>query len=545
MDGSLETIEAVRSAREAAHRTRRWRFGEWLSRINTRGAMISLLFLAVVGLLGVSALQTIARHSAITEELGVRARAIDEAATVLGASVAVYGTTLGAILAGSIPPNAIAARIVAPAAQVSAAFQALEQTSPDVDPAVLARAREALGRMPSLADRVQQTMAGRRRGEPAPLYDEWIEVQSGLLRMVDATRETMRVRAAAEVAAARRMALEARAVTYAGIALGVAATILVWLIVVVMITRPMAALNRSMVAVARGDVTAPVPLMDREDQLGLMARALLVFRDNLNVMRSRAERALEGARLTNAAAQDASSETAELTAVLAAQLDGLRAFASALDRATREIAELGDEALVARDFAGDAKLMVADASRQLQPLVESLQAVDNPERTRSLIAAIVAMATEADALAVHAVRLNATGGDGPGHAESLAARARDLAAHSQSLALEIAEALDSLGNRLREAGTGAQQVAAVIDRLQTPVSEAARMTIAIAAALAESATAHSELGERIEGLAGSSADQAAAAARLSATTVELKNVSADMRVAVESAAAGARLGRNA
>ena len=35
--------------------------------------------------------------------------------------------------------------------------------------------------------------------------------------------------------------------------------------------------------VARGDVATDVPLTEREDQLGQMARAVVIFRDNLNV----------------------------------------------------------------------------------------------------------------------------------------------------------------------------------------------------------------------------------------------------------------------
>lgn len=546
MDGSLETIEAVRSTREAAERRRGWRFGEWIGRINTRAGMISLLFLAVVGLFAGSALDTIARQSVIISEIGERNRQIDDAAGALAASTTSYGSTLVGILTGSIPANVSTAQMAPQTTQLSAAFLALEQVAAaDVAPAVMEQARDRLGRLPGLLERVQQTVTGPRRGELAPLFEEWTDAQAGLMRLADAARAAAHLRTASGVAAAGRIAQDARIVTFAGIGLGIAATILVWLIVVLMINRPMTALHQAMVRIARGDVTVQVPLTEREDQLGKMARALLVFRDNLNVMRSRAAQALEGARLANAAAHDTSRGTAALTSVLAAQLESLRAFAAALDRSTRDIGELGDEAQVARGLAGDAQLLVADAARQLQPLIEGLKAADDPERTRRLTAGIVHMALEADALAVHAIGLNSTGAEGPGHAESLAVRARALAAHSQTLALEIAEALDSLGDRLREAGVGAQQVAEVIERLQLPVSEAARMTVAIADALADSASAHGVLEERIDALAGTGAEQAAAAARLSAATVELKTLSAEMRAAVESAAAGARLGRNA
>lgn len=542
MNTSLEAIEAVRSAREAAHRTRHWRLGERLGRINARAGMISLLFLVVVGLFVVNSLEVTTRQSMAVDGLGVRARMVDDAATVLAGSIAAYGTTLGGILAGSTPATAIQARMATQAAQLSAAVLALEQAAPaEIDPAAIALGRESLARLPALADRVQQALGGRRRGETAPLHEEWLDAQSGLQRLVEAARETTRIRAEAEVSAARRAARDARIVTLAAAALGVAATILVWLIVVVMITRPMTLLHRAMVRIARGDVTTPVPLTEREDQLGLMARALLVFRDNLNVVRSLAERALDGARQTTEAGAAASQVAARLAQDLAGQRESMHGFATALGDAAGTMRRLGETAQDARDSAGDARLLIDDSRQRLRGLGEALaRAAEDPDRTRRLTAALVDLATQANALAARA----AMGADGADGGTAFARDAQAFAARTRAVAIEIAETLDALGDRLRDAGASMIDIAGSTERLEQRATDAVRLTVALAAALPGDPPALRELGERFDALAESGTGQAADADRVAATMTALAQVAQEMRAAVEAVAAGARLGRN-
>lgn len=547
MDGSLEAIEAVRSAREAAGRSHRWRLGEWLGRINTRAAMISILFLVVVGLFASNALTTLSRHSLIIEELGVRSRLADEATATFASSVESYGTTLAGVVAGSVQPNAIASRMVTEAAQLSAAFLTVEHLlANDIDPAAMAAAREALARLPGLADRVQQTFTARRRTDVAALHDEWRDAQSGFDRLVGAARERSRARAEAGVAAARRIANDARIVTLAGVALGIAATILVWIIVVAMITRPVGILAQSMVRVARGDVAAPVPLSDREDQLGVMARAVLVFRENLNVTRSLADKALEGARQTFASSSQASEAMDGIARSAATQLDHLRHHAASLHEAAEAIRQLAESTQQARDRAGDAKLLLDDSLRKIRGLKQALGGGDDdPERVARVTTAIVRMATQTQMLAANAAQeASRVGGDGTGMA-MIAEEARQLATRSETLAIAIAEAVDNAGRKGREAGHVAEAIATSANRLEGLVADTARLATRIAASMAQQHETFRTLAERVEVLMQTGQSNATSAAQLTADMVELSRHAADTRQEVESVAAGSRLGRNA
>lgn len=547
MDGSLEAIEAVRSTREAAHRTHRWRLGEWLGRINTRAAMISVLFLVVIGLFAGNALTTLSRQSLIIEELAGHRRAADETIAALDSSVTSYGTTLASIIAGTIQPTAISARMVAQAARVSAAFLAVEHLlAPDLDPAAMATARDALARLPAVAERAQQTFGARRRGDPAALHDEWLSAQEGFSRLLASYREQSEARIDASRAAARRIEADSRVVTFAAIGLGIAATILVWIIVVAMITRPVGKLAQSMVRVARGDVAAPVPLTDREDQLGIMARAVLVFRETLNVTRSLAARALEGATQTSASTAQASLAIDRVASGVTAQRDDLHGLAESLDRTVEAFRHVGDTAQQARDRAGDAKLLLDDTLRKIRSLGQPAgSGADERDRVTRVTAAIVRMATEANTLAANAGREALRAGDNGAGIAAVAEGARQLSAGSETLAIEIAEAIDILGRKGRDCCQAASAIAVSSDRLESLVTDTARLAVTIAEGMMQQRETLRRLGEQIDQLAAGGQSNASAARQLSATMTELARHAAETLAAVDSVAAGAQLGRNA
>jgi methyl-accepting chemotaxis protein len=547
MDGSLETIEAVRSTREAADRVRRWRLAEWLGRIGTRATMISILILVVVGLLAGNALTALSRQSQIIDELGVRLRMTDDAAASFAASVAAYGSAFAGALTGVTAPNAIAARLVPQTAQLAAAFRSLEQLlEADVDPAVIAGAREMLARLPGLAERTQQAFSPRRRADLAPLHEEWLEAQAGFIRLIDAARDASRLRAEAGLVAARRVADEARAVAIAGLGLGVAATILVWIVLVAMITRPITALSQSMVLVARGDVAAPVPFVEREDQLGFMARAVRVFRDNLNVTRSLADRALEGAGQTVAGTARASEAISRMAAASSAQLADLRALAASLSDITEAVGQAARGTLDARDRTGDAKLVLDDAIRRLGGLLRPGDgASQGTEGVARIADGIARLATQAGILAINAQIESLREGS---HTQGLAVVAEDmrqLADGTESLAAEIADVLRAADRRPLDDRRMAETIGIVFERLDLLVAESARRVTGVSAALDQQHEALQRLGERLGGLARTGETNATEAGRLTGALAELAGLAAEARAAVEAVAGGAQLGRNA
>lgn len=438
MDGSLETVEAVRSVREGMGRKDRRSVSEWLGRIRTRVAMVSVLLLAVAALQAWNGLNTNGRQAQLVEELGVRQRGLDAAVDAFAASVASYGAAFSSIVAGAGQSSAAAARMAPQTNLLASSFRRVEELlGPGVDPAVIGAARDMLARLPDLAERSRQVSIARRRADFAPLHEEWLDAQAAFNRLAEAARDVLNRRHDASLRRAEEGARHGRFMTIAAAGLGIAAAALVWVVLAGAMTRPLGALAQVMIRIARGDVAADVPMTGREDQVGQIARAARVLRDNLNVIRSLADRALDGARQAAAATAQASGEVSRVAEGAVAQLAELRAIATALSyaaellglagrtaqEASERAAEVGASAERLERLLNETGRLAGAAAQSVEQQRASVQQL--AERLAALARIAQSNATAAEQATVTMVELSRLAGDTRDVVEAVASGARN------------------------------------------------------------------------------------------------------------------------
>ncbi|MBR0672252.1 HAMP domain-containing protein [Neoroseomonas soli] len=515
---------------------------EWLGRIGTRAGIASVLILVAVALQGWNAFDILARQAEVIEELGPRQRALQGTVDSFAGGVAAYGSAFVAVVAGSVPPNAVVGRMALPANQLATSFRRLEeQLGPDLDPAVVGAGRDMLARLPDLTERARQTAVLRRRPEP-PLLEEWLDLQTAFNRLAVAAREAVDRRSDAALRAASEVSRRGHGVTLAAALIGLLAVVLVWVMVRIII-RPVGRIAQAMIRVARGDLGVTVPMTRREDQIGQVARAVEVLRERLAATHRLAERALEGARQTASIATQASGTLGVLADGSGAQLAGLQGLAAGLADSADALRAAGGSARDALERAGDLKVLLDDNLGRLRDLGEIVHRLgDDTDHVSQNVKAIVDLAAQARTLAADVASAASRAGE-HGRALAVVAEGMDrLGTGTGHLAREIAAIVDSAGQRRGEAARSLAEIRAALERLDEMLAELALLGGAVVEATVQQEQALRHLDERGGVLSGMGGASAATAEQASAAMRELSRLAGDAKAAAEAMTSETRAG---
>ena len=294
------------------------------------------------------------------------------------------------------------------------------------------------------------------------------------------------------------------------------------------VCNPIVELTASMSQLATGDVSGEIPGADRNDEIGAMAAAVRVFKDNkieadrlaweqdaeneVKMRRARVldelTRALEakvtelvgGLSSASAAMEDTAqsmSSTASATnrqaAVVATASEqtstNVQTVASATEELSSSIAEIGRQVAQSTEIAGRA----VDNARRTGDTARSL--AEGAQKIGDVVTLIQNIAAQTNLLALNATIEAARAGDaGRGFAV--------VASEVKSLAGQTAKATTEISEQIAAIQAASDETVAAIKNVVDVIGEIDQIGLAIASAIEEQGTATTEISRSIQEAAG-------------------------------------------
>ncbi|WP_188311847.1 methyl-accepting chemotaxis protein [Salinarimonas soli] len=374
--------------------------------------------------------------------------------------------------------------------------------------ATIAKLAEALkrGERPRLATLINEE-----------LYETIDPVSEGVGKLVDLQLDQSR----AEYARSQATAATAKAVMSAGVVLGGLAIVFALYTVIAQVIRPLNALTGLTSRLAQGDLSVEVAGAERRDEIGTLARALQVFKDNALDARQRAaaEEAERGGRERRAAMIDSAAKAFEhkanaLTQALAAaagRLEGTaRSMADTADRATHQAVAVAGAAQqtsanvqtvaaateefsitmreIGRNVDGSARIAVkaVEDVNRTDATVQAMAA--SAARIGEIVTLIQAIAAQTNLLALNATIEAARAGEAGRGFAVVASEVKTLAGQTskatEEISAQIAEiqsvtsnavaAIQNIGRTVGEIDDLARAVASSIEQQQSATADIAR-----------------------------------------------------------------------
>ncbi len=343
-----------------------------------------------------------------------------------------------------------------------------------------------------------------------------------VLENLTAGTETLLRSTDADVSAMR---LSTEMTLLAGFAVIFAAmTALAWLIGRAL-TRPLASMTGAMDALAGGDLTVAIPATDYANEIGAMARAVQVFKDNalrVRQMEAEAEAQKKKAEAEKRAAMDALAASFEASVggvvkMISAASTEMHASAEALTATAEEASRQSTAVAAASEQATNNVQTVASASEELNSSVSEIsrqvansaqmsgRAVEQAGRTNETVRGLAEaaqkigdvvklisdIAGQTNLLALNATIEAARAGEaGKGFAV--------VASEVKSLATQTAKATDDIAAQVEAIQGATGNAVGAIDAIGTTIGELSQVASAIASAVEEQGAATREIARNIQ-----------------------------------------------
>jgi methyl-accepting chemotaxis protein len=300
------------------------------------------------------------------------------------------------------------------------------------------------------------------------------------------------------------------------------------------ITGRLSQVTQAMSRLAAGDRETAVPALDDRDEIGEMARALQVFKDQAAAMNVLTERVTDNIRQVAMAAEQASAAVSQVSDGSKMQLDALRLSATALDQSAHAIADVAQNMGRASEQARNAASLVASGIGQMDAMVQLVLAISqNSLKINKIADAISLIAAQTNMLSLNAsIEAARAGIHGRGFTV-VAEEVRKLAESSRTLAQEIADEVRQSTDQAEKGVDMVRQVSANMQQIAGGVRESDKLSNSIATAMSEQQVTVTDINHNVTELTRIGQANATAAEEISATMLDLARLAEKTRRAVE------------
>jgi methyl-accepting chemotaxis protein len=349
-----------------------------------------------------------------------------------------------------------------------------------------------------------------------------------------------------------------------GVAIVVLGLFLNWLIGR-SITKPINSLTGAMEGLAAGDTSVDIPGTDAKDEIGAMARTVIVFRDNalereqlavtqekttrererraeviartiegfesavdeaLAKVRGAAEKLESAATSVNSAADAVSAESAGAGERVGAASDNVAAAATSAEQLAASIGEIAGQAATSTEVAGRA---VTEAQRTVETMTQLATAAT---RIGEVIGLIQAIAGQTNLLALNATIEAARAGEaGRGFAV--------VASEVKSLAAQTAQATEEIATQIGSIQDAAGDATHAIEQVNTIISEMSAIAARVAAAVEEQNAAVASIAEGVNRASSEARSGAEAMTRVAGASTDARATADEVKHLAEELAGDA------